>query len=54
MLAGEANAVEHSVDAALAEAAGNENAVEAGELLFVAAIGLVLGFEAFGFHPAAG
>ena len=38
ILAGVADGVEHAFDAALAEAAGNEDAVEACELRFVAAV----------------
>ena len=51
VFAGEADAVEHAGDAALAEAAGDEDAVEAGELMLVAAVVLVLGFQALGFDP---
>ena len=41
-------ALQHAFDAALAEAAGHENAVEVFELRFVRC---GLGFEAFGFDP---
>ena len=52
-LAGVADGVEHAFDAALAEAAGDEDAVEAGELLREVGwlAGGVEGFEAFGFDP---
>src|SRR5215469_18618846 len=53
-LAGEANGVEHAFDSALAEASGDEDSVEALELLDVVvagAAGGVGGFEAFGFDP---
>ena len=46
VFAGVADGVEHALDAALAEAAGDEDAVEAGELG-----GVVVDFEAFGFEP---
>ena len=53
VLAGVADGVEHALDAALAEAAGDEDAVEAGELLWVviAAAVFAAGFEALGFDP---
>ena len=39
VLAGVADGVEHALDAALAEAAGDEDAVEAFELALVVAVG---------------
>ncbi len=53
-LAGVADGVEHALDAALAEAAGDEDAVEAFELMLVFESGAVFGvagLEAFGFDP---
>ena len=53
-LAGVADGVEHALDAALAEAAGDEDAVEAFELMDVLVVGVavgVAGLEAFGFDP---
>ena len=49
--AGIANGVQHAFDAALTEAAGDENAVEAFQLAFVAAVAGVAAFEALGFDP---
>ena len=46
-----ADGVQHALDAALAEAAGNEDAVEALKLRFIAAIVGRLRLEALGFDP---
>ena len=59
VLAGVADGVEHALDAALAEAAGDKDAVEAAELGLVVAIGaagciavgLVVSFQALGLDP---
>ena len=54
VLAGVADGVEHALDAALAEASGDEDAVEAFELgveVVVAAAVFAAGFEALGFDP---
>ena len=50
-LARVADGVQHALDAALAEAAGNEDAVEAFELRFVAAVVGVGGLQALGLDP---
>ena len=51
LFAGVADGVQHALDAALAETAGDEDAVEAFELRFVAAVFGSFRFEAFGFNP---
>ena len=51
LFAGVADGVEHALDAALAEAAGDEDAVEAFQLRLVAAVVGAFGLEAFGFDP---
>ena len=53
-LAGIADGVEHALNAALAEAAGDQDAVEAFELVDVVVggvAGVIAGLEAFGFNP---
>ena len=50
-LARVADGVQHAFDAALAEAAGNENAVESFELRFVAAVVGRFRLQPFGFDP---
>ena len=51
LFAGVADGVQHALDAALAEAAGDEDAVEAFELRLVAAVVGSLRLQAFGFDP---
>ena len=51
LFAGVADGVQHAFDAALAEAAGDEDAVEAFKLGLVAAVVGSFRFEAFGFNP---
>src|SRR6266702_437651 len=51
VLAGVADAVEHSGDAALAEASRDQDAVIPGELLLVASVVLVFDLKAFSFNP---
>jgi hypothetical protein len=46
-----ADGVEHAFDAPLAESTGNQDAVKAGQLLFVAAVARVFAFQSFGLDP---